>query len=504
MVPRLSGTWRRHLAELWPQTLALGVFAVALWAQHPGLVGVFYDDGVYVVLAKALAEGQGYANIHLPGAPPGVHFPPLYPLMLSVLWRLWPSFPDNVTLFRLFDSAALAGAAWIVAAHARRHGVAGAWASVALPLGFLAFPLLTIVGVRFSEPLFLLLAAGAVSLADRRDATPTTALAAGALAGLATLTRSVGVAAIAGVAVGVFLHGGRRTAAAAAVASLAVVTPWMLWAAGHRAGVDERLVANYGTYLQDLRQTGLGGLITGLNFGVLSPVTRLAFPPLSDWVRWPLAAGLMCGVGGGGVLVARRVPALVATLGVYLAMVAVWPFAPDRFVWIMLPWFALLLAAGLSWAAGKGTVLRATTGALLIVLATGYLRVEAISLGTRGFAATALGISRPFVVLTRSVAAELPDDAVIASADEALLYLYTGRQAVPSHLFRWDGRARQPLPLDETVDYFCGAGVTHLALTGRAEDAAPIVAALRAARDSILSPIYELAGPAIYHFRCPR
>ena len=59
----------RRAQELWPGLLALGVFIVALWAQPNALVGVFYDDGIYVVLAKALAEGEGFRYIHMPGAP---------------------------------------------------------------------------------------------------------------------------------------------------------------------------------------------------------------------------------------------------------------------------------------------------------------------------------------------------------------------------------------------------------------------------------------------------
>ena len=497
----MSGGWKGHLAEQWPQLLALGVFAVALWAQHDGLVGVFFDDGVYVVLAKALAEGHGYANIHLPDAPAGVHFPPLYPMALSVLWRAWPDFPANVALFQLFDAAALAGAAWIIAAHARRHGVAAGGAYVALPLGILAFPLLTIVSMRFSEPLFLLLAAGAVSLADRRDETVTVALAAGLLAGLATLTRSVGVAVIGGVAIGVFLRGGGRKALAAAAAAVAVVAPWILWTVAHRSGIDEPIVANYGTYLQDLGQTGLGGLIMGADLGVLSPVMRLALPPVPDAVRWPLAVAVLGTVMGGGALVARRVPALTATLCLYLVIVALWPFTPDRFVWIILPWLALLLAEGLSWAWRRSRTWRAVAVVLLLALTVGYVRVQAISLGSRGFAASALGISAPFTVLTRSIEAELPADAVVASADEALVFLYTGRRAVPSFLFRWAGREHEPLPLDRTVDYFCDSGVTHIALTGRGEDAAGVVASLRARPDADLSPMYEFSGPAMYRFR---
>src|SRR5947207_1431698 len=79
------------------------VFITALWAQPGGLVGGFYDDGIYVSLAKALAEGHGYRNIHLPGAMVSVHYPPLYPVLLAILFRLWPSFPENVVLFQMFD-----------------------------------------------------------------------------------------------------------------------------------------------------------------------------------------------------------------------------------------------------------------------------------------------------------------------------------------------------------------------------------------------------------------
>ena len=102
----MSGRLERH----WPALVALGVFVTALWAQTNAMVGVFYDDGLYVVLAKALATGDGFRFIHLPGAPPGVHYPFLYPAALSVLWRVWPAFPANVTLFQLFDSAMLATA----------------------------------------------------------------------------------------------------------------------------------------------------------------------------------------------------------------------------------------------------------------------------------------------------------------------------------------------------------------------------------------------------------
>ncbi len=57
------------------------------------------SDGIYLALAKSLAEGHGYHLLYLPGAPGGVHYPFGYPAFLAALWKLWPSFPANVATF---------------------------------------------------------------------------------------------------------------------------------------------------------------------------------------------------------------------------------------------------------------------------------------------------------------------------------------------------------------------------------------------------------------------
>src|SRR2546429_1610203 len=54
------------------------------------LPGVFYDDGLYTGIAYALSHGLGYAHPHLPGHPAAVHFPPLYPPVLTPFVALLP------------------------------------------------------------------------------------------------------------------------------------------------------------------------------------------------------------------------------------------------------------------------------------------------------------------------------------------------------------------------------------------------------------------------------
>jgi hypothetical protein len=55
------------------------------------------DDAIYFSSAKALAAGQGYVLPNLPGTPPATKYPILYPWLLSWIWRLNPSFPDNIS-----------------------------------------------------------------------------------------------------------------------------------------------------------------------------------------------------------------------------------------------------------------------------------------------------------------------------------------------------------------------------------------------------------------------
>ena len=491
-------------SDAWPKICALGVFVVALWAQTDAMVGAFYDDGIYVTLAKALAEGRGYYNIHLPDAPPAVHYPPLYPFVLSLLWRLWPAFPENVVLFQLADCAALAGAAWIIAVQAGKWS-ASPLVRLAVAVAFTAFPVLAVVGVRFSEPFFLLLFAAAVALADRDRPTLRTTVAAGGLAGLAALTRSIGVAVIAGVVVGLWLRGGRKTAVLAGLVGALVSAPWGLWVVTHAHAVDPRLAANYGTYFDETQQAGLGGILTGINWHVFEPVARLVLPSSPPWLWYPLAVALSGLIIWVAARAASRAPALVASLAGYVVIVALWPYAPDRFIWIILPWLAVFVVLGLESAADYRPWPRVAAVAIAAVLILGYAPREVRSLASRGFANAALGTSVPARFLAPAIAQGTPADAIVAAESEATIYLYAGRRVVPSFLFRWKGRSFERAGPDSTLGFYCASGVTLVTLSSPLAEAAPPILALAARADSTLTPIVTVtSGPTVYRLRCPR
>ena len=103
------------LRSAWPLVLllALGLSSLAFFSA-PNIIGLFHDDGIYTVVAKALSEGDGYRIISLPGEPYQTKYPFLYSYLLSWAWSLNPQFPDNisllnfVTVFSYFASLLLA------------------------------------------------------------------------------------------------------------------------------------------------------------------------------------------------------------------------------------------------------------------------------------------------------------------------------------------------------------------------------------------------------------
>ena len=84
---------------VWPLSLA-GVGALALGVGVAVVdalpVGVVADDSFYVILARALASGEGYRYLNVPGHPAATHFPPGYPALLAILSLVVPAFPDSV------------------------------------------------------------------------------------------------------------------------------------------------------------------------------------------------------------------------------------------------------------------------------------------------------------------------------------------------------------------------------------------------------------------------
>jgi hypothetical protein len=216
--------------------LVLLYVAVASWQYSPALFGAFHDDTLYFSAAKAISEGDGNVFPSLPGSPPQTKYPPLYPRLLSFVWQLQPEFPSNLVWgWRLNILIGI----WTILAAVGVLRRLGCSRNEALGLAALfALNPFTILwtNLLLSDLLFAALTLTAIWAADRavdahRQYFARWWTVAIVFAYLAILTRTLGVAALAGLAVYALSQKKYVAAAAASIGGLPIawrlVGSWM-------------------------------------------------------------------------------------------------------------------------------------------------------------------------------------------------------------------------------------------------------------------------------------
>jgi hypothetical protein len=437
-----------------PWLTAAMVLAVGVSIVDALPVGVVHDDGMYVVLAKALATGHGYHWLHVPGAPPATHFPPGYPAVLALLWLAFPSFPQNVLLFKLANAcfAALAAAGWVQFAR-DRFGMSPLGAASLAIISILGIPMLTLSVMVMSEPLFLALLIPTLLYAERlvgaSDVRRRDVILLGLAAGLATLVRTHGIALIAAVPI-ILLARRRRISEAAifAVVAVAVVLPWQLWARAHAGVVPAPMRGNYESYgawlSAGIHTDGVALLwrtAQRTSIELTAMFATLAAPSLPALFRY-VALGVLTVLSIFGVRAfTRQAPVSALFLALYAAIVIVWPFTPARFVWGVWPLVLLVPVLGarevLRWRPAIGPLRVLRVGALLLTfaLATGHAAYTVRGYRGRWWASiprAGAANLRPLVLWAAQRTA--PTDVLAVEAESAV-YLYTGRRTVPVHTF---------------------------------------------------------------------
>jgi hypothetical protein len=445
------------------------VFVVACLTRTPDAPGVFWDDGVYLVSARALALGQGYVLPHLPGAPAAVHFPPGFPALLAVVWRLWPAYPDNLVLLKLVNPVLLALAAGLAVRYATRVLGVPAWAAAVSAVLFAAsLPLLVLANVLFSEPLFLCSVLATLLAAEwSANGGARRAVVAGALAAAAALVRTLGLALVPALMIGLWLRGRRREAVIAGATSLVCIVPWSLWSAARLATLPPPLRGSYGPYLDwalALYQSHGAPFLARILTTNLGALFRSAGVALFPWgpvaIRPMLLVLVVVTIGVGAVAVRRAAPTLLVFAATYAALVLAWPYQPERFLWAVWPLVGLLLARGAveCWRVGGAAVATAGVRASTALLCTVAV---AATVGVGGY--TARGASRGWfrsasarnadalAPVVAWVSAHTAPTDVIACDGEPYVHLQTGRTVVPVHVLSPD-EYLAGTPLEQAAD----------------------------------------------------
>jgi hypothetical protein len=450
--------------RLVPVVVLAVVLLVAILTIAPWPVGSFEDDGIYTVLARSLASGEGFRFTNLPGSPNATHYPPGYPFVLSLLWRASPGFPENVAMLKFANAIFLAFAALGTWSYARsRLSMSSITAGVAAILSTISIVVLFVTGLVLSEPLFLALLMPGLLFAERStDGNARDAALAGALLGALALVRTLGMLAI--VAAIVVLLTRRRIRSGlvlAAVASMAVV-PWQIWQGLHSHEIAPVLLGKYGAYGPWMSEGySTGGLSFALDViarnvqGIVNMNGYMFMPFRVEWLRlvaFLVAAGLC--LAGASTLV-RRVPVSAVFLGLYFLTILVWPFDANRFLWAIWPLLVLAVWLGVArlwrWKGSPAplAILRPALLGLILLPAAGFLVYNVRGYRGAWWASIPRDAAQQAAPVVEWVSRYTHPNDVIATDRDLVVHLYTGRRATPVTTFLPSQRVR---PLTDTED----------------------------------------------------
>jgi hypothetical protein len=436
-------------------------------------VGAFHDDGVYLAVGKALAQGDGYRSLYAIGEPVHAKYPPALPALYALLWTLsddLASVHRSAIFLSLLATAAAAGLVWWLAR-----------ARLALPvpvaLFFATGPFLLEASVQYfnlavSEPWYLLLWAGALVLfhaltAGRpaegspgaaeaggprtgggRPSPTTAAVLLGVLLAAAVLFRSQGIVLIPGFLLALLLaRVPWRLFGLTTTVSLVPVALWKTW---HRLALLRGPVVTqpdegaYGSWTP----SGSPGEVARYLVELVESQLRMygTWMPLHLsgrwWVGMALWLAFLALVLAGSIRGWRRHPDLVATALASAIVIFLWPWWQDRFVLTLLPFLGLLAGSEVARWTGRWAPRTRRLGYAGLALLAGLVIIRQVEI--RQVAATEEGARALFfhpayylqantayvLVTSRWMEANTPADADLLGPLPVGVWLYTGRRVV--------------------------------------------------------------------------
>jgi hypothetical protein len=243
--------------------LIISIFIYLL--RLDGVVGQFLDDAWYALLAKSLATGSGYMLINSPT--PGIMplYPPGFPLLLSLAYRISPQFPQNLWLLKSVSIAAMMGAGVVTYFYFRQIRALSHTPALGIAAATALCPVLVFLATStlMSECVFTLAQMLAIFIIERcvqaeRKGDWRYALLGAAFTAFAYLTRSIALGLI--VAAIIYLVKERLMRAAIIfVAGVALLAgPWAIYSRLHAPTAEQKaeqsnsyIVRGYGEQFWD-------------------------------------------------------------------------------------------------------------------------------------------------------------------------------------------------------------------------------------------------------------
>ena len=438
--------------DIW-MAIALGGLIILLgsWQMVVGVCGVYHDDGIYVITAKALAQGAGYRLINLPNSPLQTKYPILYPALLAIIWKIWPSFPKNLVAMQ--GVSLCAGAASVALSYLYLVRFGYFTRGVAFASGLLCATstvFLYFCTVTLSETTFSFFSIIALWAIDRQVRFPfdkrSSQILLGLVLALPFLTRTIGMAIIpAGLLV---LYLSQQRVRWVGLGASLIVFPWILWMLIVPKW-DPNQINPYANYLSFW--SSFGGLnliriiILNLLFLFISIITiSLSFMSILTQkygiIIMPLCIFLGLMAITWLLIQSKYLQILHGYLIFYLCIVVLWPWPPYRFIIPILPFVSACLLKVIqlninkySFISNKKTLIITCLILFLFINLISVYRTEKISsfMGYPCLKPLDEPISwSSYEAVFNWINNHTQADDIVASGLDPMVYLYTGHHAI--------------------------------------------------------------------------
>ena len=450
-------TWRRAVIAGFV-LLLIFVYWIAICA--PG-VGIYHDDGIYVVTAKALAEGKGYRIISLPDELVQTKYPILFPSLLAVVWKIFPKFPQNAVPLKMVPLLGTLLWVWLTAKFIREKEN-NTDLSNGIVLTTLASPWVVFFSVVIlSETIFASLITAALIYLTRLEENTLKKeshliLASSFLAAAAFLTRTAGLPLLFVGMIVLLFRRRIRTSVLFSLLFAICVSPWILWQTIHQGSYGS--VTSYYTSANYQQWNILFHYPLSTKIEILGKnLVIMMFAPtilLSLDFRWfgtLHAASFVTILGTSFSLFGffrdfrTGIKSIHIFLVLYHAMLLVWVWPPIRFMVPIFPFWLFYAYKGFasvcaSFSLSERSMRIANNGLAILVWVClgGALYLSSSRIIYTGQASPLISNIQTnenynwagVRFLLDWISENTPRDSVILGNLDPVIYLYTGRKAV--------------------------------------------------------------------------
>jgi hypothetical protein len=450
---------------------AIGIILLSFFFGYllivPGVVGTWHDDGLYLATGKAIAEGRGYILPNLPVELPQTKYPPLLPFLFSIIWKINPRFPSNTLLFQLLCLASLSVALGIYYLFFLRFRYAGGKVALASAVIAGTTPSILFYGsIPVAEGPFTLLSVGVFWFLEealsRDESDNRWGVLAGCMTGMAFLCRTIGVAYLLGASIFLVLFK-RRVLKSYLLFCLPPIVAWFIWTEYSRPDGVNPIFSYYISYAMDWR----GTTMADISVVVASNIYRVIISPgimlfmgayffsillvKEIYVVFVVLAAV-------GIVVAAKVAVLVLKRRIvgwlfvlYLVVIAVHPWPPDRFLVPFGPIMSVLFFTGISSLKKhvRPSIHRFSVVAVLLLVSMNLLLLLMFSARSKEFNFPCYYYSEPpkWESIEKGLSwlkENTNKDDTIACHLDPMVWLYTGRRSsrytVHNPLYLYYGR----------------------------------------------------------------